>query len=202
MRDARILIVGTGKAFGGTERVALALAGAFAASGAEVRCVIDPGAAAFRERLRAAGVETVPIAEASTRALAVPLEEEICRFRPAVAHIHRNWPLADRYAAAAAARGGAGRIVATEHVRVEECGLRDRFAKRLLARRDDRIIAVSGAVRESLIRYWRIPGGRIEVIPNGIDTARFRDVPRMDPDPFPEGAAPRIGSIGRQERQK
>ncbi|MBN1825964.1 MAG: glycosyltransferase [Candidatus Eisenbacteria bacterium] len=202
MRGGRILYVDTGKAFGGAERVTLSLAGAFSASGADVLCVVDPGAASFRNSLLDAGVRVSAVAEASSRSLAAPLEEEVRRFRPDWVHIHRTWPLSDRHAAAAAKRGGAGRIIATEHVRSEGCGLRDRLAKRLLVRHDDRIVAVSDAVRRSLIRYWRVPAKRITVIPNGIDTARFRGALPLEPDPFPPGTTHRIGSIGRLERQK
>jgi len=60
--------------------------------------------------------------------------------------------------------------------------------KRLGARYTDRIVAVSPSLREYLRQVVRIPDARIEVIPNGIDTARFR------PGQGREAARARIGA--------
>jgi len=200
----RILYVDTGRSFGGAEQITLSLATSFAASGAEVKCVTVPGAELFRERLHQGGVETLELEEVDRLSRIRPLAAEVARFRPHVLHIHRTWPLSDRYASLAARGRGRTRVVTTEHVRFEGCGLRDRWIKRCTARFDETIIAVSRAVRESLIRYWRIAPTRITVVENGIDTDRFRRVGARpgEKDPFPPGCTHRIGAVGRLEVQK
>ncbi|MFH1679850.1 MAG: glycosyltransferase [Candidatus Eisenbacteria bacterium] len=203
MKGRRILYVDSGRSFGGAERITLALASSFAAAGAEVACLVSPGAGPFREELARIGIEAVPFPETDSLARALACSRAVRRFRPDILHIHRTWPLSDRYASPAAKRGGAGKVIATEHVRWEACGLRDRTAKRILARFDDRIVAVSGAVRESLLRYWKIDPGRVVVIRNGIRADAFRPGGAKDgEDPFPRWARLRIGTVGRLEKQK
>jgi glycosyltransferase involved in cell wall biosynthesis len=48
-----------------------------------------------------------------------------------------------------------------------------KVANRLLLARRDRVVAVGRSVKQALIDNEGIPGRRIEVIPNGIDTDRF-----------------------------
>jgi glycosyltransferase involved in cell wall biosynthesis len=204
MKGRRILYVDTGRSFGGAERVTLALASGFAALGAEVACVADPGAEKFRSELGRLGIAVRPLPETDRLRRAPALTSEIKSFSPHIVHIHRTWPLADRYAGPAARRGGARVVVATEHVRWEACGLRDRAAKGLLARFDDRVVAVSEAVKRSLVDYWKLEESRVRVIRNGIDARRFR-APRVaegETPYFPRDCRFRLGSVGRLERQK
>jgi len=61
----------------------------------------------------------------------------------------------------------------------------------MLCRRADRLFAVSRSAREELIR-WGAPGRRVEMIPNGVDTDRFR------PPAGEEGRQRiRVGTVGR-----
>lgn len=48
-----------------------------------------------------------------------------------------------------------------------------RAVVRALAHRQDRVIAVSRATAADVRRFLRVPAGRIEVIPNGLDHGRF-----------------------------
>lgn len=203
MTARRLLYVDSGRSFGGAERVTLSLASSFASEGSAVGCAIDPSAEAFAAELRRRGIEAFPLPEADRLGRAGALAACVRRFAPDIVHIQRTWPLSDRYASLAARRGGARRVVATEHVRWERCGLRDRAAKMALARLDRTIVAVSDAVRESLVRYWRVDSGRVLLIPNGIDTRRFgAPAPIAASRSRPAGRGFRIGTIGRLEEQK
>jgi len=203
MKGRRILYVDTGRSFGGAERITLLLASAFAAQGAEVLCFASEKAETFREELRRSGVEAIPFQETDCLARALPFMRAAEEIRPDIVHVHRTWPLGDRFASLAAKRAGVRRVVATEHVRWESCGLRDRSTKRIVARFDDRIVAVSGPVRESLVRYWKIDPGRITIIRNGIPIGERREEGEEGgEDPFPPWARVRIGAIGRLETQK
>jgi glycosyltransferase involved in cell wall biosynthesis len=201
MRGRRILYVDTGRSFGGAERITLLLASAFAAQGAEVLCFASEEAESFREELHRAGVEAIPFAETYRIARVLPFMRAAEEIRPDIVHVHRTWPLGDRFASVAAKRAGVRRVVATEHVRWESCGLRDRSTKQIIARFDDRIVAVSEAVRESLVRYWKIDPGRVTIIRNGLPIAE-REGEKGGEDPFPPWARVRIGAIGRLETQK
>jgi glycosyltransferase involved in cell wall biosynthesis len=53
-------------------------------------------------------------------------------------------------------------------------------ANRLLLRRRDRVVAVGEAVRQALIANEGIPPRRVEVVYNGIDTARFGEAGDRD----------------------
>ncbi len=58
--------------------------------------------------------------------------------------------------------------------------LRRRFASHVLARAATRLFTVSGASRRMLVEHWGWPKGRVQVIPNGVDTDRFCPA-RTDP---------------------
>lgn len=203
MKTRRILYVATGKVFGGAERVTLSLASAFASSGAEVRCVIHPGVERFSKELGRAGVSVAPIPEAFSPFRMNPFIREVRAFRPDLVHIQRTWPLSDVWAAPAAYMAGV-RVITTEHVRWEGCGLRDRMIKRWIVSFDRKIVAVSHAVRESLIRYWKTSPSRVIVVENGIDTDRFARPEGGEalPGLFPARCPACIGAIGRLESQK
>jgi glycosyltransferase involved in cell wall biosynthesis len=47
-----------------------------------------------------------------------------------------------------------------------------------LYRRADRIVVVSPAFKEHLIRYWNVPAGKISIVENGVETDLFRPDPR------------------------
>ncbi|MFQ5767737.1 MAG: glycosyltransferase, partial [Acidobacteriota bacterium] len=62
---------------------------------------------------------------------------------------------------------------------------------RMLARRADRVLALSQPVAGNLVRLWGFPPHKVQVIPNGVDTRRFR--PHLGAS-RPQGA-PRTGAI-------
>ncbi len=204
MTGLRIQYVDTGSVFGGAERITLTLASAFQKEGAAVECVVHPESGRFIDALRERGLSTVPASEADRLSRIPPLAGAIARFRPHIVHIHRTWPLSDRYAAMAARQHGVPMVVTTEHVRYEGCGLRDRTMKRFLAPMDDRIVAVSRSVQRSLRDFWHVEEGRLTVIENGIDTKSFESpsADKLTSDLFPERTEFRIGAVGRLEEQK
>jgi glycosyltransferase involved in cell wall biosynthesis len=67
-------------------------------------------------------------------------------------------------------------IIFTEHGRhhPDHPRWKRKVANRVLIERRDRVVAVGRSVRDALVANEGIPTRRIEVIPNGIDTDRFR----------------------------
>ncbi|MFH1098866.1 MAG: glycosyltransferase [Candidatus Uhrbacteria bacterium] len=91
--------------------------------------------------------------------------------------VHTHLFGGDTWGRIAALRAGVPHLVSTEQNTNLDEGAVKRFVKRMLARRTDRIVAVSDAVRSYSIRVDHIPRGKIAVIPNGVDVERFRPSP-------------------------
>ncbi len=87
------------------------------------------------------------------------------------------------------------RVVVTRHLVSKR---RDPIAHALLYRRIDRVIAVSRAVGESLVRVMSVPSSKIAVIPNGIDTRRYADAAsgRLRRELAVESTVPLVGMVG------
>ncbi|GAA2256714.1 glycosyl transferase [Streptomyces ruber] len=120
--------------------------------------------------------------------------------------VHTHLYRACVYGRIAARLAGVRAVVATEHSLGDSQleGRRLTPAVRALYLASERLgsatVAVSATVAERL-RHWGVPGPRIEVVPNGIDLARYR----FDPDlrartrrrlGLPEGAYV-VGGVGR-----
>ncbi len=126
-----------------------------------------------------------------------PLIRQIREIAPDVVHTHSGvW----YKASLAARRAGVPRVIHTDHGRPWPDPWSSRMVDRLASHRTDVLVAVS----ESLARFLRarlhVRPGRLRVILNGVDTARFR--PRADPGTLRQelGLAPDVpilGSIGR-----
>ncbi|NNE09746.1 MAG: glycosyltransferase, partial [Gemmatimonadetes bacterium] len=203
MTAHRILYVSSGRTFGGAEQVMLSLATAFAKAGCDVRAIHHPGNTILADEIARRGLGGRAFPEIARRADASAFTELVREYAPDLVHIHRTWPLSDRHAGRGARKAGV-RVIATEHVRIEEAGLRDRLAKRVLSRYDDHVIAVSNAVRRSLTGFWGVDPARVVTIPNGVDVAPFARprVPASAGRHFSGHVPFRIGAIGRLERQK
>jgi glycosyltransferase involved in cell wall biosynthesis len=106
-------------------------------------------------------------------ATAGALAAHIRRLSPDIIHTHNLGPLI--YTALAAPFGRRCRIVHGEHAELtpSELAPHRRLIRRLLYRRVDRVHTVSHSLRESLVRQG-FRADRIEVIANGVDTARFQ----------------------------
>lgn len=203
MNAHRILYVSSGRTFGGAEQVMLSLASAFAGAGCDVLATYHPDNTVLSAELTRRGLSGHALPEVARRTDTGAFADFVRDSSPDLVHIHRTWPLSDRHAGRGARQAGA-RVIATEHVRIEEAGLRDRVAKRVLSRYDDVIIAVSDAVRRSITSFWGVDDRRVVTIPNGVDVdlfARARVSARQGVH-FSKDAAFCIGAIGRLERQK
>jgi glycosyltransferase involved in cell wall biosynthesis len=123
------------------------------------------------------------------------LSRQIRRLAPDIIHTHNLGPLI--YASLAAP---AVPILHGEHAELTASELRPhrRLIRRFLYRRAQRIHTVSHGLRESLIRQG-FPGGKIEVIVNGVDTDRFQ--PGLKEEARSKTGLPReatlLGLVGR-----
>lgn len=117
----------------------------------------------------------------------------IREFAPDVVHTHLF--ASDFYGTIAACRAGVKAIVSTEHnINIGQSWIRN-LIQRLAHRRQDVVVAVSGAVRDYLIAQ-AIPADRITVINNGIDLEKFHPAEKITRDQII------IGALGRLDRQK
>jgi glycosyltransferase involved in cell wall biosynthesis len=127
-----------------------------------------------------------------------PLVRLFRSIAPDVVHTHSGvW----YKASLAARRAGVPRLIHTEHGRPRwPYPWRDRVVERLAARRTDVVAAVSADVAGQLAHGIVTNGAKLRVIPNGVDTERFRPLPddgslRRELGVGPD--VPIVGSIGR-----
>jgi len=104
------------------------------------------------------------------------LSRHIRQLSPQIIHTHNLGPLLYTSLATPPAP-----ILHGEHAELTptELAPHRRLLRHLLYRRAKRIHTVSDSLRESLIRQG-FPANRIEVVVNGVDTARFCPIPRDD----------------------
>ena len=133
-----------------------------------------------------------------------PLIRQIRGIAPDVVHTHSGvW-----YKASLAARwAGVLRVIHTDHGRPYPDPVAARLLDRLAARRTDVVVAVSAALAHQLAARVVANARRLRVVPNGVDTERFRPRPddvggglrrELGLDP----ATPTIGSVGRFDAVK
>jgi glycosyltransferase involved in cell wall biosynthesis len=105
---------------------------------------------------------------------AAALSRHIREVSPDVLHTHNLGPLI--YTALA---GPSAPILHGEHAELTAAELAPHrlLIRRLLYRRVRRVHTVSHSLRESLVRHG-LPAARIDVVPNGVDTAHFQPGPR------------------------
>lgn len=103
------------------------------------------------------------------------LVRELRAERPAVFHAHLSWPLAAKYALAAAVLARVPAVIATVQLfpqfRIDRSNL---LQERVLARGIDRYVAVSHDVARRLHDTLGWPAHKIEVIHNAVRPDRFR----------------------------
>lgn len=162
---------------------------------------LEPGGAermlvSLIRRLPAAGIEPIvycfkdagPLA-AECASAGIKVHDELLRFKTDFAVIGRLRAMikAERIDALVVSQSGGDRMFWTTIVGkltrtpvivwshwFPRAGQRHfEFSNRLLMRCVDRYIALGAAHRNALARIERVPAGRIDVIPNAIDTARF-----------------------------
>lgn len=198
MEDLRPLVLISGLATGGAERVTVGFLRRLAERGLRVpTCTVTRELdGPLAEELSGAGLTRHDL---GARRLADPaallrLLRLLERERYDLVHAHGQ----DAWILGAAGRALTGvPLVLTRHVLAEDGeGLRLRMRARcalLAARRADQLIAVSAATADRLAELTPLPRGRVRVIPNGIDLA-----PLDPPEPGRTRAAVRR-SLGLDE---
>jgi glycosyltransferase involved in cell wall biosynthesis len=116
--------------------------------------------------------------------------------------LHPHGYKADLYAWAAAA-GSRVALVATSHNWPSKALSMRAYAvvDRLALRSFDKVVVVSDAVAQ-ILRRSGVANEKVELIPNGVDLARFRDVAPALRTETREGAEPIVGFVGRLVAEK
>lgn len=109
--------------------------------------------------------------------------------RPAVFHAHMSWPLAAKWALAAAVVARVPCLGTVQLIPEFELGRSSFLQLRLLARAVDRYAAVSREVAAELAGRFRWPAGKIDVVYNAVRAERFGA-------PAPDGLREELGGAG------
>jgi glycosyltransferase involved in cell wall biosynthesis len=127
------------------------------------------------------------------------------KLRPDVIHTHQMGALL--YSSLSQWRGGEQLLVHTEHGRHYPGRLKTRVLSRLATSSTARFYCVSRDIADSIVAHRIAAVGKVRVVPNGIETARFTGRGGEDPDILrrrlgvPPGVAV-IGTIGRLDEIK
>jgi glycosyltransferase involved in cell wall biosynthesis len=177
MRDAtpmKLLLVESGRAVGGTERVVWELATRLPESRFDVRVWLsdDAGVDELATALDRSRILVDRVAEVESRWDWRGMFDTWSRLRklkPDVVHIHHVWPAADRYLSMLARAAGVPHVVVTEHIMGEAHSRGQRALKRDELRNADAVTAVTGAIVDTLVRDYAIERSLVRVVPNGAD---------------------------------
>lgn len=214
MREAgkiRLLLVESGRAVGGTERVVWELATRLPAARFDVHVWLspDPGVDEFADALAHAGIAVDRVAEVDRRFDVkgmLATWSRLRRLRPDLLHVHHVWPAADRYLALIARAARVPHLVVTEHIVGRSHSSGQRMLKRDELSRAEAVTAVTGAIAETLARDYGIEPGRVRIVPNGADppeVEREAEVARRWRERFlPTPLKPLWVVAGRLEEQK
>jgi glycosyltransferase involved in cell wall biosynthesis len=210
-----VLLVESGRTFGGTEKVVSELAKRMDHARFQPWVVLPRAAALDRMAadLRAHGVPVERLDEISHRlqgGLALRTLRFLARHRKAVLHVHHVWPAADRYLVPLAQLAGVTAVIVTEHLVGFPHSTGQKWLKRRELSRADQVVCVSRAVAAMLERDYAFDSDRGRVIENGVDAQGLdRTQPRAT-DERPRVRA-RLGApddafvwafVGRLEPQK
>jgi glycosyltransferase involved in cell wall biosynthesis len=114
--------------------------------------------------------------------------------------------VSNSHAVVAARSAGVPRILGTHHLDPGRTRLHQLMPEILTSRRLDHAIAVSRSTRDAWARRVAMGGGKLSVIPNGVDVAQYRR--RLSPAAarealgLPAGAGRVLSVVGRLEEQK
>jgi glycosyltransferase involved in cell wall biosynthesis len=177
MRDAtpvRVLLVESGRAVGGTERVVWELATRLPEVRFDVRVWLsdDPGVDELAVALEQADVPVDRVAEVESRwdwKGMLATWSRLRALKPDLVHIHHVWPAADRYLSMIARTAGVSNLVVTEHIMGESHSRGQQALKRDELKNADAVTAVTGAIVDTLVRDYGIERSLVRVIPNGAD---------------------------------
>ncbi|WP_454752333.1 glycosyltransferase [Cupriavidus necator] len=168
----RILVITTGLKLGGAEQQIAALARVFVTLGHHVAILsLTKG----KEIELAPGIVVVELEMSKTPlsmlAALRKARQFVCRWQPDVIHAHMVH--ANIFARALARSGGMPPVICSAHS-AREGGTLRALAYRLTDRWCALTTHVSEAGRQAMVESGAAPSGRVIVMPNGIDTDRFR----------------------------
>lgn len=196
----RVLQINSALAWGGGETHTLLLADGLRARGSAVTLAGRPGSM-LDERARVVGIPFLPLALrgewdiGSARRIAAHCR----RHHVGVIHAHlaRDYPVAALAARLARSTG----LVATRHVLFP---LRMWLALRAVVDRIDAFIAVSEAVRRSLVEASGVPAAKVTTIHAGIEDERYLAAPSgvLRAELGLAADVPVVGAVGRIAREK
>jgi glycosyltransferase involved in cell wall biosynthesis len=199
----RILHISSARSLGGGERHLADLARSLYGRGHEVYAAL-PANSPLRDKLKglpAANIFTVPLRNALDIGSALDLARLVREHEIEIVHAHvaRDYPLA----ALAVKRASYAKLVLTRHVL-----FRLNKLHHLTFRQVSRVIAVSQAVKRTLLEQKILPARKIEVISNSLDFQAFYDSLRgFDREAFrqrlniPQGSL-LVGTVGELKPQK
>ena len=182
MRQERILIVTSSLRVGGAEIQILDLCRFLIGKGKVPAVLYLSGSGStVAERLRLAGVELLPFEISSLRHLLFPsnlfrLRRLINGFSPDIIHAHLYHGEIVGVVASVLSRVP---LVATRHSSGREFNGSRRSIVRLLRSLYSMVIAVSDEAGEEA-KKMGFPASRVSVIPNGVDTSRFRPLSEVE----------------------
>jgi glycosyltransferase involved in cell wall biosynthesis len=170
----RLLLVESGTAVGGTERVVWELATRLPSTRWDVRVWLSPapGVDEFASALEARGLPVARVAEVDSRwdwPGMAGTWRQFRRERPDLLHVHHVWPAADRYLATLAQTAGVPHLVVTEHIEGQAHSAGQIRLKRREFVQAEVVTAVSAAVADSLVRDYGVDRARVRVVPNGAE---------------------------------
>lgn len=158
------------------------------------------------EEMERAGIEVVSLARMQHKRFDVGIILRLCRLmRQREADIvHTHLYHAGRYGRIAATLAGVPCVVASFHNVYRIRRVKQHVFNRILSKVTHRVIAVSEAVKDHLVRYDHIAPDHITVLPNAIDLRLFGAHDRIEvrrrldipPDAY------LVGTVGRLEPQK
>jgi starch synthase (maltosyl-transferring) len=174
-RPVRVLLVESGRAFGGTERVVDALARRLDRERFDPWVVLEtaPGLDEWADDLRRMSIPVDRRAEVESRfqwLRALGWYRFLKQNRDGVLHVHHVWPSADRYLVPLAHLAGMSAVVVTDHLSAPPHSRWQRMLKRWEMTRADVNVAVSEAVADTMSGFYDLPRDQYEVVPNGVNS--------------------------------
>ena len=141
----------------------------------------DPGSAPLAERAQALGVDIrrlppMPLG-LSGGLRAARLARWLRAERPAVFHATLSWPLAAKWALAAAVAARVPAVATVQLIPEFKLERSSAWQLRALAAGVDRYVAVSRDVADELVRRFHYPAAKVEVVYNAVRLERFEGPP-------------------------
>ncbi|MFA5420403.1 MAG: glycosyltransferase [Patescibacteria group bacterium] len=119
----------------------------------------------------------------------------IKRVKPDIVHTQLG---GDIYGKLAAKMAGVKTIISTEqNVAINDSWLILKF-KRITASFSDKLVAISEAVRSDVVKKYRLPESKVELIHNGLNIEKFSNIKKINN----KNNSVIIGSVGRLSEQK